>query len=578
MRAAELFAQSLKNEGVKYVFGVPGEETLDIVDAIAKAGIEFVLTQHEQAAAFMAATYGRLTGRAGVCLSTLGPGALNLTTGLAFAALGGMPVVAVTAQSGIRDNWKREFQRVDIVNHFKPIVKWNARIENPNDVAYLTRKAFAIAEDQRPGVTHLEFPEDVAAEVTEGEPLARIDIRRPIAEKKALLQAAALLRKAKHPLILVSHGAVRKRVADELKAFVEATGLYVTHTQMGKGTLSDDDLHSLLTLGIHSRDWVHCGIEYADLIITLGYHALEYSPAIWNNGRDKKIIHIDFSPPMLDHFYNPDSAVVGDIATNLKMLGERLVSPSPDFVSAQSPSPSGRGEGEGQWNTSYFASLRETLLKHLTPKPSDQFPLTPQTVLAAARQVLGRNDILVSDVGAHKIWVARAFPTYEYQTCLIDNGLAAMGGGLPCAIATALVMSRRFGRDPDFTSGPERRVLLITGDGGFLMNMHEMATAKRLGVKLAVLIWNDNGYGMIRWHAQKSGLTPVGVDFKNPDYVKLAESFGWQGYRVGNAQELPNILEKAFSANAPALIDCPVDHNETVRVFTEELKNIVCPI
>mgnify|MGYP001585346115 CR=1 FL=1 len=565
MRAAELFAKSLKNEGVKRVFGVPGEETLDLLDALKNAGIEFVLTHHEQAAAFMAATYGRLTGRAGVCLSTLGPGALNLTTGLAFAALGGMPVVAITAQSGIRENWKREFQRVDVLNHFKPIVKWNARLENPNDVASLARKAFAIAETQRPGVTHLEFPEDVAAEEARGEPLPRVETRRPVAEEKALAQSVELLRSAKHPLILVASGAVRKRVAEELKALVDVTGFYVAHTQMGKGTLPDDDPHSLFTLGIHTKDWVHCGIDYADAIITLGYHPLEYSAAIWNSERNKRIVHIDFSEPVIDHYYNPEVSVVGDIAATLNMLRERLVAPSPDFASAQSPSPLGRGEGEGQWDTSYFARLRATLLEKVTPHISDAFPITPQTVIASARNALGRKDILISDVGAHKIWIARMYPTYDYQTCLIDNGLAAMGGGLPSAIATALLM-------------PDRRILLITGDGGFLMNMHEMATARRLGVKLVALVWNDGGYGMVRWHAQKQGFEPQGVDFENPDFVRLAESFGWRGYRVARAQDLPAILERAFAQKGQVLIDCPVDHNETVRVFTDELKNIVCPI
>ncbi len=545
MTSAELFAQSLKAEGVRYVFGVPGEETLDLVDAIHKSGIEFILTHHEQAAAFMAATYGRLTGRAGVCLSTLGPGALNLTTGLAFAALGGMPVVAVTAQSGIRDNWKRSFQYIDVVNHFKPIVKWNTRVENPHDVAYLVRKAFSLAEAHRPGVTHLEFPEDVAAETAEGEPLSRVEVRRPITDSKAIAHAVELLKQSKHPLILVSNGAVRKRVADELKQFVDQTGLYVTHTQMGKGTLPDDDPHSLLTLGIHSRDWAHCGIEFADTVITLGYHPLEYAAAIWNKERTKKILHIDFSPPPVDHYYHPKVSVVGDIATSLRLLRAALSSHS--------------------WDTAYFGRLRETLLDQVTPKSSDRFPLTPQTVIAAARGALGRSDMVISDVGAHKIWVARTYPTYDYQTCLIDNGLAAMGGGLPNSIATALMMI-------------DRRVLLITGDGGFLMNVHEMMTAKRLGVKLVVLVWNDNGFGMIRWHAQKQGFATVGTDFENPDFVKLAESFGWLGYRVRSAEELPALLEKAFASPGPVLIDCPVDHSETVRVFTEELKNIVCPV
>lgn len=549
MKTAELFAQALKNEGVQYVFGVPGEETLELLEALRKTGLEFVLTHHEQAAAFMAATYGRLTGRAGVCLSTLGPGALNLTTGLAFAALGGMPVVAITAQSGIRENWKREFQRVDVLNHFRPLVKWNTRVENPEDVAYLVRRAFALAETHRPGVTHLEFPEDVAGEETAGVPLVRVEMRQPTADEKALRQAVELLRQAKRPLILVSNGAVRRRVVEELKKFVAATGLYVAHTQMGKGTLPDDDAHSLFTLGIHGKDWVHCGIDYADIIVTLGYHPLEYSAAIWNNGRNKKIVHLDFSPPTIDHFYNPDASVVGDIAMSLRLLRDKITNKSGLVI----------------WDTQYFARLRQTLLEHITPQSSDAFPLTPQTVIAAARSVLKRSDILVSDVGAHKIWIARMYPTYEYQTCLIDNGLAAMGGGLPSAIATALIF-------------PQRRVLLITGDGGVLMNIHELATAKRCGVKLVVLVWNDGGYGMVRWHAQKQGFTPVGVDFENPDYVKLAESFGWHGAHVERAQDLSAILETAFASGGQTLIDCPVDHSETVRVFTDELKNIVCPI
>ncbi len=545
MKAAQLLAQSLKEEGVKYVFGIPGEETLDLIDALHEVGINFVLTHHEQAAAFMAATYGRLTGRAGVCLSTLGPGALNLATGLGFAALGGMPVVAITAQSGIRENWKREFQHVDIVFHFRPLAKWSAKIENPDDVAYMIRRAFAIAEAQRPGVAHLEFPEDIAAANTDSLPLTRHGLRRPIAEEKALAQAVDLLKAAKCPLILVSHGAVRKRVADALQAFVSQTRIYATHTQMGKGTLSDNDPHSLLTLGIHRKDWPHCAIERADVIITLGYHALEYSPAIWNRTRDKKIIHLDFSDPRIDHYYNPEVSVVGDIAASLDMLRVRLVG--------------------CQWDTSYFARLRMTLLEKVTPKPSDAFPLTPQTILARAREALAGSDILISDVGAHKIWIARAYPTFEYQTCLIDNGLAAMGGALPSAIAAKLIF-------------PDRRVLAITGDGGFLMNMQEMVTAKRLATKIVVLVWNDGGYGMIKWHAQAHGFEPRATDFQNPDYVTLAQSFGWQGYRAARAADLPEMLKKSFAGDGPALIDCPVDSAETYRVFTEELQSLTCPI
>ena len=546
MKASDLFVKCLENEEVEYIFGVPGEENEDIMISLINSKIKFVTVRHEQGAAFMAAFYGRLTGKAGVCLSTLGPGAMNLTTGLADAHLGNMPVVAITGQGGLHRFHKQNFQFIDVVNAFKPITKWNTSIATPSIIPEVVRKAFKLAEMERPGVTHIELPEDVAKMQVDGNPFARTKVRRPSADSKAIDGAVEIIKNAKNPMILAGNGCVRTRVSNQLNAFVEERGIPIVHTQMGKGAISDKSEYSLFTTGIHARDYYVCGFDKADLIITLGYNIVEFSPLHWNKSKDKKILHIDFLPSEVDEYYNPDLEVVGDISNTLWVLREKL-------------------KNEQKKNPEYFFKLRKTILAdHKEKENDDGFPLKPQRIICDIRSALADTDIVVSDVGMHKIWTARMYKTYEPNTCLIDNGLCSMGISLPGAIAAKLVH-------------PQRNVVVVTGDGGFMMNSQEIETALRLKLNFVVVIFNDSKYGMVEWKQQIHHHKTYGIEFKNPDFVKYAQSFGAKGYRVEKASDFSKMLDDALRQKTVSIIDVPVDYNENFELI-KKLGQEICPV
>ncbi len=549
MKSSDLFVKCLENEGVEYVFGVPGEENLDVIESLRTSKIKLIVTRHEQVAAFMAATYGRLTGKAGVCLSTLGPGATNLVTGIAYAYLGGMPIVAITGQKGVRENYQGNFQIIDIVNIFKPITKWNIQLISPRTIPRFVRYAFKTAEEERPGPTHIELPEDIADEQLDESyvPLENDKIRRSAPDPKALQLAIELIQKSKCPIIIVSSGANRKRISKQLKNFVDKTGIFVVHTQMGKGVLSDEDEHSLFSMGIHRKDLIHCAIEMADLVITIGYNIVEYPPSVWNKAKEKKILHIDFVTAEPDEYYNPSLELIGDVSHSLWALYDQINS-----IDVQN----------AHYDFSYFKKVRAKLLQVQQEYKDDKhFPMKPQKIVFDVRQVMGKEDIVSLDNGIYKIWFARLYPTYAENTLLLDNALASMGAGMPAAMAAKLIY-------------PEKKVLAVCGDGGFMMNSQDLETAIRCNLNIVILLLRDDAYGFIRWKQQGMGFTDFGMTFGNPDFVKYAEAYGAIGYRVEKAEQLLPTLQKAFAQNKPVIIDCQIDYSENKKLTTELGENV----
>ena len=544
MKASDLIVQCLENEGVRYVFGLPGEEILDILDSLADSRVTFIPTRHEQGAAFMADAYGRLTGTAGVCLSTLGPGAPNLATGVADANLDRAPLVAITGQAARDRIHKESHQHVDIIEHLRPLTKWNTRLETATVIPEVIRKAFKLAESEKPGACHIEVPEDVAAESVEGTPLSTVRARRPSPDRPALQAAARLVEEASHPLIFAGNGVIRGGASRELRELARTHGIPVVHTFMAKGSMPSDDDLCLLSAGLQARDYVSYGFDKADLIITVGYDPVEYAPKFWNPDRKKPIIHIDFTPAEVDSFYQPVVKVVADVREALELLNDMV---------------------KGEKDPSPYLELRRLILKDLEEGAEDQtFPLKPQHILRELRARMGREDILISDVGTHKLWVARTFPAYEPNTVLISNGLAAMGFALPAAIAAKLVH-------------PERKVVAVSGDGGFLMNCQELETARRLGLAVVNVIFRDGGYNLIQWKQQTHLGRETGVTFGNPDFVALAEAFGAKGYPVESPRELGPALAQALAEPGPSIVDVPVDYGENAKL-TERLGHLVCPI
>ncbi len=546
--ASEVFVRALKNEGVEYVFGVPGEENIDFLEAMRRSDIKFILTRHEQGAGFMADVYGRLTGKAGVCLSTLGPGATNLLTPLADAFLDHSPVVAITGQADTLRLHKESHQYVDIVSAFGSVTKWNTRIGRPDMVAEAVRKAFKLAEAEKPGTTHLEFPEDVAGEPCEKPKYLRVrKVRRPAPDYKACVSALDLIRKARRPLILAGNGAIRKRAIKQLRIFLGKTGMAVCNTFMGKGAAGFDYQYNLYTVGMQSRDHISCAFEEADLIICIGYDIVEYAPQFWNPDGKHRILHIDFDPAEVDYHYEPEVELVGDLASTLWELNQQ--------IDASIPVDTG----------GFALKYRRNILDDIHEfDDDDSFPMKPQKILHDVRRVLGDEDIVVSDVGAHKLWVARSYLVHEPNTCIISNGFASMGIALPGGIAARLVF-------------PERKVLTISGDAGFLMNVQELETAVRLGTPTVNMIWSDGTLGLIEWKQQRKFGRAFGTRFENPDWVKMARSFGAQGMRVRKGDDLQAVLKRAFRARKPVVIDVPVDYSENTRL-TERLGKLVCPV
>jgi acetolactate synthase-1/2/3 large subunit len=548
MTGAELLVRCLENEGLEHMFGVPGEENIAVLEAVLDSKIRFLQTRHEQGAAFMADVQGRLTGKASVCMSTLGPGATNLLTGVADANMDRAPLVAITGQVGTERFHKESHQYLDLISLYRPAVKWNAQLIRPQVVPEAVRKAFKVAQTEKPGATHLDLPEDVAeAHAPPGiEPLLA---QQPFPTEPLdhqIERAAKIISDARNPIVLAGNGVARGRASEALRNFTDALGIPVVETFMGKGSLPDAHPLCLGTVGLQEHDYVSCGLDRADAVICVGYDLVEYAPERWNPRRDKRIVHIDPSPAEVDAAYQVAVGVQGAIAESLARITER--------TSARDNSSLFRGGG----------ALKEIIQKEFRAESEgDSFPLKPQRLVRALRQVLGDNDILISDVGAHKLWIARMYPCAAPNTCVISNGFASMGIALPGAIGAKLVY-------------PDRRVLAACGDGGFLMSAQELETAVRIGTQFVVLIFEDSAYGVIRWKQLKRYGRSAFVNFGNPDFVALAQSFGCRGYKVTAAEELQPILEEAFRQRVPAVVTCPMDYGENMRL-TEKLGAWVCP-
>lgn len=541
MNASELFIQSLEAEGVTHIFGLAGEENLHFLEALSKSKINYIPTRHEQSAAFMAATFGRLTGKAGVCLSTLGPGATNLVTGAAYAKLGGMPMVMITGQKPIRTRTQGNFQIVDMVRLFEPVVKFTRQITHADLVPETVRGAFRIAEDEKPGPAHIELPKDVAVDEVKSAVINPIAVRRPVAEDKAITKAIEMINDAKTPLVLVGSSANRKRISKTLTAFIEKTGIPFVDTQMGKGVIDERNDLYMGTLALSSRDYVHCGVNLADLIIVVGYDLEEKLPFLSKNA---KVLHINFFPTDVSSYYTPDYEVVGDIGNALWQITEKIT--------------------KKNWDTEKILSLKTGIEKKiLEHSDSDHFPMYPQRIVADVRKAVSDDVIVCLDNGMYKLWFARGYKTYMPNTLLLDNALATMGAGLPSGIAAKLI-------------NPDKQVVVVTGDGGFMMNSQEIETALRLELDLVIIIINDNGFGMIDWEQKEKHYASFGLSFKNPDFIKYAESYGAHGLRVSKSDELVSHIKQAQEKGGVWIIDVPVDYTENHRVFTEEMENNTC--
>jgi acetolactate synthase-1/2/3 large subunit len=553
--AASLLVECLAAEGCEYVFSVPGEETLEILEALSQQDrIRHITTRHEQGAAFMADVHGRLTGRSAVALATLGPGATNLVTGIADAYLDHAPMVAITGQVGSDKLHKEAHQLVDIVRMFEPVTKWTTRVQRIDAVPEIVRKAFRLAELEKPGPTHIELPENLAGMAPESgdaiQPLGRQRTYFPEPTDEAIEHAARLIAASERPLILAGNGVLRRRASPELRALARGLHIPVAVTFMGKGAIDDRSHLSLMAVGLQARDHVLSGFDRSDLIVSVGYDLVEYAPARWNPDGRKRILHIDTQPAEVDADYQPEVELVGDIEGTLRRLLEALL---PLGVGGRDAAA--RHESR---EILVHADLRTALLADLKAFESDTgWPIKPQRAIADLRRALGPNDIVVSDVGAHKIWVARLFQAYEPNTVIISNGFAAMGIALPGAIAARLVH-------------PDRNVVALCGDGGFLMNSQELETARRLKVKLTVVVWRDDGYGLIDWKQRNEFGRPFAVSFGNPDLVAYAESFGLAGFRPGSAEELYPMLMRALEEEGPSLVEVPIDYRENLRL-TERL-------
>jgi acetolactate synthase-1/2/3 large subunit len=544
MRAAELFVQCLENEGVDYIFGIPGEENIDIMDALLGSKIQFITTRHEQGAAFMADVYGRLTGRAGVCLTTLGPGATNLVTGFADANMDHAPIVAIAGQGATTRMHKESHQILDLVNLFKPISKYSIQIREPEIVPEIVRKAFKNAQAEKPGGSFIDFPENLARmEVPAAGPLKVQAPKPPIAPEAKLQQAADLISKATFPLIMAGNGVIRAGASEQLTRLADSLKLPVATTFMAKGAIPFAHEQCLGTVGLQARDYIACGFDRADVVVCVGYDMVEYPPNLWHPHKEKKIIHVDMSPAEVDEHYILECGVIGDIGASLDKL-TTLAQPH-----------------HGQ----YAGSLRQMIIEDLrSHAESSGFPLKPQKIIWDLRQVLQPEDIVICDVGAHKMWMARMYQAERPNTCIISNGFASMGIGVPGAVAAKLVH-------------PEVTVVTVTGDAGFMMNSQEIETALRIGTPMVILIWTDGEYGLIHWHQLRHFGRKSHIAFNNPDFVKYAESFGAKAYRINQADELVPTLKQAIADNTVVIIDCPVDYSENMK-FTEKMGHLVCPI
>ena len=541
VKGSDLFVRALENEGVQYVFGVPGEENLDLLESLRKSAIRVVVTRHEQAAGFMAASYGRLTGNPGVCLSTLGPGATNLVTAAAYASLGGMPMLMITGQKPIRHSRQARFQIIDAVAMMRPLTKSARQVLDARNIPTLVRDAFRLAQTERPGPVHLELPEDIASQLTD--PIAVVPVNssfRPRAAEESIHEAVEKIAAARHPLIVLGAGANRPGLAPALSAAMQSMRIPFFNTQMGKGAVNGNSDLYLGTAALSADDYIHMASDYADLIITVGHDTVEKPPFIMK-ASGPEVIHIDFNPADIDQIYFPNIEVIGDIADSMERIAAALQGANHDF--------------------SYYRKVRALVRERVSDGAGEtRYPPTPQRIVADVRNVMPEDGILCLDNGMYKIWFARGYRTHVSNTILLDNALATMGAGLPSAMTAAMLH-------------PERRVMAVCGDGGFMMNSQDLETAIRLNLNLVVLIIEDNGYGMIRWKQQADGFPDFGLRFRNPNFVQYAKAYGAQGKRVRATEDLAPSLEAAFQRQGVYLIVVPVDYSENQRVLIDELKS-----
>lgn len=544
MKASDLLVKSLENEGVEFIFGIPGEENLDFLESLRYSSIRLILTRHEQGAGFMAATYGRLTGKPGVCLSTLGPGATNFLTPAAYAQLGAMPMVMLTGQKPIKESKQGLFQIIDIVDSMKPITKYARQIVNGNMIPSMVREAFRVSKEERPGAVLLELPEDIAREETQSDIFTVRHARRANAGNKSINKAVELIQNAKMPLLLIGAGANRNRTSLALKSLIEKTGIPFFNTQMGKGVVDERNPLFLGTAALSQGDYIHCAIDRADLIVNIGHDVIEKPPFIMQkNG--KKVIHINYSSAQMDEVYFPQLEVVGDIANSVYQLRTRIIN-------------------QKSWDFSYYKRLKIESDNFINAANGNiDFPIKPQRFVISIRKSIPEDGILTLDNGMYKIWFARNYKAYQPNTILLDNALATMGAGLPSAIAAKIV-------------NPDKKVISVVGDGGFLMNSQEIETAIRLNLNLVIIILNDSAYGMIKWKQAGMNFKDFGLDFNNPDFVKYAEAYGAKGYRPNSVDHFEETLTYCIKENGVHIIDLAIDYSENNKVLYDELKNKTC--
>ena len=547
MKASDLFVKALENEGVEYIFGIPGEENLDFLESLRNSKqIKLILTRHEQGAGFMAATYGRLTGKVGVCISTLGPGATNFATAAAYAQLGGMPMMMITGQKPIKKSKQGRFQIVDIVGMMKPMTKYAKQIVNGNNIPSMVRDAFKIATTERPGAVHLELPEDIAAEEVDDNIYPVKTFRYPYAGKTAISEAVKIIEKSTRPLLLIGAGANRNRIGDALTNFVNETGIPFFSTQMGKGVIDENHKLCLSTAALSKDDFVHCAIERADLIINVGHDVIEKPPFFMENRPDAtKVLHINFFPSEVDDTYFPQMDLIGDIASNMQQITNAI-------------------SKQEHWDFDYYIRMADEIRTRLSKYFGDtRFPILPQRAVRTIRQTLGEEDIVTLDNGVYKIWFARNYRCARPNTLLLDNALATMGAGLPSGMAAKMI-------------NPDKKVVSVCGDGGFMMNSQELETAVRLGLDLTVIILNDNAYGMIKWKQTGMGFDTFGLDLGNPDFVKYAEAYGATGHRPQSCEEFEETLDKCVNGKGVHLIDLAVDYSLNHSILNELLAKKQC--
>ncbi|HEX4408930.1 MAG TPA: acetolactate synthase large subunit [Xanthobacteraceae bacterium] len=542
MKASDLFVECLEQEGVEFIFGVPGEENLDLLDSLTRSPIKLILTRHEQGAGFMAATYGRHTGKTGVCLSTLGPGATNLVTAAAYAQLGGMPILMITGQKPIKKSKQGRFQVLDVVGMMRPITKYTHQLASGDNIPSRVREAFRLAEEEKPGATHLELPEDVADEDTESRPIPASLARRPSAEAKAVRAAVRKLEEAERPLLVIGAGANRKMTGRMLLEFVEKTGIPFLTTQLGKGVIDETHPKFLGCAALSAGDFVHRAISDADVIVNIGHDVIEKPPFFMQAG-GAQVIHVSSRSAEVDPVYFPQIEIIGDIANAIWQMKESIVPAA-------------------GWTFDAMLGYRKAERDHTASLETDaRFPIFPSYLVRKVREAMPSNGIICLDNGVYKIWFARNYEARQANTVLLDNALATMGAGLPSAMASAMVY-------------PDRKIMAICGDGGFLMNSQEMETAVRLKLNITVLILNDGSYGMIRWKQANMGFKDFGLTFGNPDFVKYADSYGAKGHRVTSADHLSGLLKECLSSPGVHLVDCPVDYSENDRILNHEIKEL----